>query len=159
MADDTRLLVEQDSTVARVAETALRMMAGQVGPDTQRALQDALRRSPDAYPWQEVCDLVVAERVDPSQLVNRGIVAQRDWVNRPAAARTVPAASAARPKRPASNLFKRLLAMLIVRGAFYAVFASAFVVLLVLVQRRWSEVDIYALGRWVEDAVRGLLGR
>lgn len=160
MTDDGRLLVEQDGTIARVAETSLRMMAGTVGSGTLRAIQDELRAHPEAFPWQQVCNLVVAEPVDPSDLVNRGIVAQRDWVHR--AQRPAVAAAPGTPARPArsrsaSNLAKRLLAMLIVRGTFYVVFAAAFLVMLVLVERKWG-FDVYAAGRAVEEFARGLLG-
>jgi len=154
MSETAASLAEQDATVARVAETSMRMMAGAVGPQTIRSAQELLKRHPDAYPWQEVCALVVAEPGDPSQLVNKAIVSQRDWLQR--GGRST-AASPQRPRRSMSNAGKRLLARLIVRGGFYAVFAAVGVVILVLVRNRWG-FDIYLAADRVVEAVRGLLG-
>ena len=82
MSETPPCYAEQDPTVARVAETSLRMMAGVVAPQTIRGAQDLLKQHPDEYPWQKVCELVLAEPRDPSQLVNQAIVSQRDWLQR-----------------------------------------------------------------------------
>lgn len=155
MADEEHLLVEQDHTIARVAETSMRMMGGAVGPETMRSIREELKSHPESYPWERVCDLVVREAADPSDLVNRAIVAQRDWVQR--GPRGAAPTAASRPKAPASNLGKRLLAMLLVRGTFYALIVFALVVILVLLERKWG-FDIYAVGRSVQEFARGLFG-
>jgi hypothetical protein len=155
MAESGELLVQQDVTVAKVAETCLRMMAGSVTPGVKRSIADVAKRSPDAYPWEAICDLVVGEPVDPSDLVNRGIAAQRDWVQSGGAA---PGRAAPRMPRPrASNAFKRLLAMAVVRSVFYVIFAVVFAVGLILIRENWG-FDLYAFSDSAVDFVRGFLG-
>lgn len=156
MAESGELLVQKDATVAKVAEACLRMMAGSVTPATRRSVADVAKRSPETYPWEAVCDLVVGEAVDPSDLVNRAIAAQRDWVQgggAPGAGRAAPRA----PRPRASNAFKRLVAMAIVRSAFYVIFAVVFAVGLILIRENWG-FDLYAFSDGAVDFVRGLLG-
>jgi hypothetical protein len=155
MAESGELLVQQDATVAKVAETCLRMMAGSVTPAVRRTVADVAKRSPDAYPWEAVCDLVVGESTDPSDLVNRAIAAQRDWVQSggTSAGRAAPRA----PRPRASNAFKRLVAMAVVRSVFYVIFAVVFAVGLILIRENWG-FDLYAFSDSAVAWVRDLLG-
>ncbi|MDA0372293.1 MAG: hypothetical protein O2865_00770 [Planctomycetota bacterium] len=154
MADSGELLVQQDATVAKVAETCLRMMAGSVSPATRRSVADVAKRSPETYPWESVCDLVVGESVDPSDLVNRAISAQRDWVQGGGgASRAAPRA----PRPRASNAIKRLIAMAVVRSAFYVIFAVVFAIGLILIRANWG-FDLYAFSDGAVDFVRELIG-
>lgn len=149
---------EQDPTVARVAETALRMMSGSIPPATQRHIRELALQAPDAYPWSDVVTAVLGDDVDPSSLVQRGLQAQRDWVvksgNTPtsrAEARAVPVS----PPRLAYSV-KRWLAVSAARAVFYTLFSGALVVLLILLQRVWSRFDIYAIAERLEAAVRSV---
>ena len=58
------------------------MMAGVVPGDVVARLQSRLLAQPDAYPWEEVVDAVLDEPVGDSELVNKGLVAQRNWLLR-----------------------------------------------------------------------------
>ena len=82
MSGETNPSSEPDPAFARVSETSLRMMAGTVSGTCQRQLREMIQEDPDVYPWDEACEAVLIERVDPTELVNKGIVSQRNWILR-----------------------------------------------------------------------------
>lgn len=156
MSDDARCFAEQDPTVARVAETSLRMMAGAVTPPTRKRIRAMAEGASAAYPWTEVVEAVLADPVDPSVLVQMGLAAQRDWVVRGGGA---VAAASAPPPRSAPGLgyrLKRFLAVNLARLLFHAVFAVALIVLLILIRKTWPALDIYALADRVVEFARSL---
>ncbi len=159
MSTESKSFAEQDPTVARVAEASLRMMGGAVAATTQRRIRQLAERAPDAYPWQEVVEAVLADQVEPSALVQRGLTAQRDWVLRSGQAtlsRTESTVVRARPSL--AWKVKRLIAIAIARSLFYSVFTSTLLVLLILVRKAWPWADIYALADRVTEAVRSVFG-
>ncbi len=205
---EDKSLAEQDVRVARLGEVSLRMMAGAVGDETLAQVRKRVAEDPAFYPWEDVVRLVVAEPVDPSELVNRALVAQRDWLvtgDVPAAARVAappapvststpaapaparagsasdgpspprsepsrpqplrpepvrgPDANIRRPPRSASYHFKKFLAVLIVKGFFYGIALAALLVILILLERRHPEINIYDFARNVQDWFESLAGR
>jgi hypothetical protein len=136
-------LAEQDPTVARVAEASLRMMAGTTSPATRKRISDLADGAPDNYPWREIVDAVLADPADPSDLVQKGLLAQRDWVSRSASA-------IARPTpRSGPSLgykLKRTFAVNLAKLLFYSIFFVAVLVLLYLVRRAWPQLDLYVMG-------------
>ncbi len=153
MTEQPPSLAEQDTMIARVGEVSLRMMAGAIAPSRLRALEHTVRRSTSNYPWQEVVDLVLDDAMDPSDLVNRGLRAQRDWIARGGR----PSGAARRRVRLRVRL-KTWLAFAIVRGVFYALLAVAFVIVLLLLKAGWPEIDIYRALDWLRDVMPGLFG-
>jgi hypothetical protein len=153
MTEQPRSLAEQDTMIARVGEVSLRMMAGAIAPGRLRALEHTVRRSTANYPWQEVVDLVLDDPMDASDLVNRGLRAQRDWIARGGR----PPGGERRRARAATRL-KTWLAFALVRGFFYALLAVAFVLVLLLLKAGWPEIDIYRVLDWLRDALPGLFG-
>jgi len=150
--DPLSSLAERDPTIARVAETSLRMMAGAVSPSTLRAARALAEGSP-SYPWEDVVGLVLRDATDPSALVQRGLEAQRDWLARGGAEPIAPT----RRRRTLKTRAKGALAALLVRGVFYLVIAVLFAVLLVLLRYRFPWLDIYAIGEQVREAVLSVL--
>ena len=149
-------LAERDATIARVGEVALRMMAGTVTPACRRSAQASAEQSPGTYPWEEIVALVLAEPIDPSDLVRRGLGAQRDWLCGAAEAQEP---SRVRHKPLKKRAFgKRLLAMLIVRGSVYTACAVLFVAILVLLRAALPWLDIYEIGERLRHAFEGLGG-
>lgn len=145
-----------DPLLARVGEVALRMMAKTVPPATVQHLQARLYAQPDEYPWQEVVDSVLADPVDPSELLNRGLQTQRDWVLR-GGATSSPGRSAAvaRGGRPKSLKVrgKTLLAVAIVRVAFFVLYTAAVIGILILLRHKWPWFDIYRVLEWLRDVL------
>lgn len=162
MSNESPSFAEQDRTVARVAETALRMMAGSVGPATQRRLRELCEARTEAYPWEDVVRAVLAEPLDASQLVQRGLQAQRDWIQKGgtpvATSRGEGRAGPARARPRLLYSIKRWLAIQTARALFYSLFAIVLVVLLILLRRVWPAVDIYALGDRVVAIWQQLFG-
>ncbi|MBK8978152.1 MAG: hypothetical protein IPM29_19780 [Planctomycetes bacterium] len=105
---------ERDVRIARLGEVALRMLAGLVSTETLQAARHAAAEHPEHYPWEQVAAIVLAQPLDPSELVNKGLLAQRDWLRHgglaaPAEAprerpvKVVPPPAAAAPVAPAAR--------------------------------------------------------
>ena len=146
---------EQDPTVARVAEASLRMMAGTVSPATRRRTKELAAAAAGGYPWDAVVTAVLADPIDPSVLVQKGLTAQRDWVVKTAAA-GAPASPAPRSGPALSYRIKRLLAVSLARLMFYALFTLCLLTLLVLVRKALPWADLYALTDQGLEFVRSL---
>ena len=122
--------------LARTAEVSLRLMAGMVPRKTLQAVQRMAVESTGEYPWQRIHDAVLAEPVDPNELLRRGILAERDWVAR--GGRETPGPGL---KRRAKGFLAKVLAQLIV----FSITLALAVVVLLLVKYRWPELDVYRL--------------
>jgi hypothetical protein len=136
---------ELSAIIQRVAEVSLRLMARLPSPATLKRVRTAVEASPTSYPWQQVVDAVLAEPADPSALLQRGLEGQRDFLMRSA-----PPRQAARVVRAARTGAKTLLAIVLSRMIFFALYTLAAMVLLVLIKHRWPDLDIYRLLPWVE---------
>lgn len=126
------------------------MMAGVVPPSTRRALQQRVRASGGDYPWEAVIDAVLADPVDDRRLLQKGLQAQRDWVSQPG---SEPIARRVRRRG------RSALAWLLSRVIFFAIYSVAAIALLVLLELRWPELDISALGDWLRRTFPGVFGR
>ena len=155
MSGETNPMSEPDPTFARVSETSLRMMAGTVSGTCQRQLREMLQEDPDVYPWDEACEAVLIERVDPTELVNKGIVSQRNWILRGVRERDL---GAGRRRAKVERAFKALVAFAIVRGLFYGFFALAFLFFLLVLKHKWPGADIYRILDWLREVLPGLFG-
>lgn len=126
------------------------MMAGVVPPTTRRALLQRVRKAGGDYPWEAVVDAVLADPVDDTRLLQRGLLAQRDWVSRP-------------EREPVGRRVRRrsrsALAWLLSRVIFFAIYTGAAIVLLVLLELRWPQLDISALGDWLRTTFPAVFGR
>ena len=138
--------------LSRIGETSLRMMAGVVSPSVVQHLQARLYAEPDEYPWEEVVDSVLAEPMARDELVNRGLVGQRNWLlksGRDAAPGGQAVAGGGQSRRGRSKTMKvrgkTLLAMMIVRGGFFVIYTFAVVLLLVLLRHKFPSFDIYRI--------------
>jgi len=135
-------LARPDDTLRAVADTSLRLLAGAVQKRTMEQLKRTLQQSPAEYPWQVVTQAVLAEPVDPQQLVQRGLQAQRDWILR--GGRETPGPGLA---HHAKGLLARLCAQLIF-GALYAVVILA---ILLLLKFKFPGFDIYRVLTWFQQ--------
>ena len=126
------------------------MMAGLVPPGTLRVLRQRVKAAGGDYPWEVVVDTVLADPIDGHRLLQRGLQAQRDWLSRP-------------PREPIARRVRRksrsLLAWLLSRVIFFALYTGAAIVLLVLLELRWPQLDISALGDWLRSAFPGVFVR
>lgn len=130
-------------------EASHRLLAGLVSRRDLQAMQKKVLASPDAYPWQEVVDGLVAEPVAESELIQRGLKAQRDWILR--GGREMPGP---RVKTRAKAFLARLLA----QGLFLGLWTGSVLVLLVLLKARFPECDIYIVSNWLKDLMPGIFG-
>jgi hypothetical protein len=146
----------RSATIGKIADASLRMMAGAVSPDCQRALREIVHANPEQYPWERVIDIVLAEPADPSELANRALVAQRKWILR-SSGESRPARS--RPNRSLSVVVKTWIAIALVRGGFQIALAAVFVVLLLVLKSRWPRADVYRILDWLRETLPGLFGR
>ena len=122
--------------LAQTAAVSLRLMAGMVPRKTLQAVQRMAVESTGEYPLQSIHDAVLAEPVDPNELLRRGILAERDWVAR--GGRETPGPGL---KRRAKGFLAKVLAQLIV----FSITLALAVVVLLLVKYRWPELDVYRL--------------
>ncbi|MCA8943835.1 MAG: hypothetical protein KDB80_14830 [Planctomycetes bacterium] len=150
-----------DPLLTRVGEVSLRMMARTVPADTVQHLQARLYAQPDEYPWEDVVDAVLADPVDPSELLNRGLQGQRDWVLRGGAA-AAPArpGGGARTGRPKTLKVrgKTLVAAAIVRSGFFVLYTAVVVGILILLRHKFPWFDIYRVLEWLREVLPGVFG-
>ena len=152
-------VVSDPSTAARdpvrdqVGEACLRLLAGAVPPKTMNGLRAEILAQPDAFPWQAVNDRIVAEAIPADQFLEKGLRAQRDWILRGGAA-----GGGVRRKKSMKSRGKGLLALLVARLVFFALYTVAVVALLILLKHRWPGMDVYALLDWLREALPALFG-
>ncbi len=118
-------------------------MAGEVGRAKMKNLQKLLRGSTVDYPWRDVVDHVLGEPVDQGQLTRQALRSQRDWVVR---------GGRQNPGRSLKRRAKGLLASVVARLIFMALFIPAVIALLVLLKHGWPELDIYRALDWLAEA-------
>ncbi len=170
MTETSNSTSADDELLNRVGQTSLRMMAGVIPNHVVDHLQARLYASPDAYPWDEVVDTILAEPIDGGDLVNKGILAHRNWVLRgdaPGAAavasvnRPVPRASAPTGRRPKSMSVrgKTFLAAGIVKGGFFVIYTLSVVALLILLRHKFPSCDIYRVLDWLAEVMPSIFGR
>lgn len=157
MSSNEPALAERDPTVARIAEVSLRMMAGALSDQARRALRDLATTSGTEYPWQRVVDVALRDPVDASELVHRGLVAQRDWIQRLDAPAAGPA-RVGRPERGRRPWLKVAVAFVLVRGLSYLLLGAACLALLLLLKARWPGVDVYRLLDWARGVLPAVFG-
>ena len=135
-------LAQPDEALQAVGAVSLRLLAGAVPRQTMQQLQRTVRQSPSEFPWQIVTQAVLADPVDPQQLVQQGLRAQRDWIVR--GGRETPAT-------PVTQRAKGLLAKLCAQAIFLLLYTVVVVVALLLLRHKVPELDIYRITTWVTD--------
>lgn len=135
-------LAQPDDTMQAVGAVSLRLLAGAVPKKTMEQLQRTVQQSPAEYPWQAITQAVLAEPVEPQKLVQQGLQAQRDWILR--GGREKPGPSLGRRT-------KGFLARLCAQAIFALLFAVVLIAVLVLVQYKKPELDIYRIVPWVQS--------
>lgn len=128
----------EDPMVA-IGEVSARLLAGVVSKRTMEALRRTVEASPSEYPWQVVGQVVRQEPVEPQDLAQRALRAQRDWILR---------GGRETPGKPIGLQAKTLLAKLVAQSIFLVFFTVAVVALLLLLKHQWPGADIYALLEW-----------
>jgi hypothetical protein len=128
-----------DQTMADVAAVSLRLLAGAVPRHTMQALQRTIESSPAEYPWQVVTKVVLEEPVDAGKLVQQGLRAQRDWIQR---------GGRETPGKSASVRAKTFVAKLTAQAIIFGVFVVLAVLSLLLIKHKWPEIDVYVLLEW-----------
>lgn len=130
-----------DPELSRLAVAALRLMADAVPKATLGSLKKRhLSGAEGAYPWRDVTASINSHPVDPQELAQHAVRAQRDWVHR---------GGRKDPGKSMRNRGKGLVANLLAKLIFFALFAAASVALLVLLKHGWPDLDIYRILEWV----------
>ncbi|MEM7202146.1 MAG: hypothetical protein AAF628_17895 [Planctomycetota bacterium] len=135
--------IDDVTALDRIAHANLRLMAKTVSPATVRRLRDELNASPERYPWRDVTESILDESPDDRELIQRALRAQRDWLMRGG-----PATAGRRRRAPV----KRFTALVLSRAIFFVLYTTAAVVLLVLLQARWPQLNIYEAADRIRDA-------
>lgn len=135
-------LAQPADVLGAVSAVSLRLLAGAVPKRTMEQLQRTLRQSHAEFPWQVVTQAVLSEPVDPQQLVQQGLAAQRDWILRGGRETPRPQVGAR-----AKGLLARLCAQLVF-GALYTVVILA---ILLLLKHKLPELDIYRVLDWIRS--------
>ncbi len=130
-----------------ISELSLRLMAGAVSRRTMKDLQRLVDRSSHAYPWDAVLDRALEDPVDHNQLVDRGLRAQRDWVER--GGRT-------NPGRGVRLQAKTFMAALVAKLLFGVIYTLALVCLLVLLEQLWPQLDISRILHFLQESLPGV---
>lgn len=134
---------QPDETMASIAATGLRLLAGVVPKRTLEGLKRTVLASPDEYPWQVVNQVVCAEPVDAQELAQKGLRAQRDWILR---------GGRETPGPGVSVQAKTLVAKLLVQLIFFLAYTVVVLVALLVFKHKWPSLDIYGLLRWLYEA-------
>ena len=127
-----------------VAHASLRLLAGAVPKATLERLRREAKAAAAEYPWEAATRALLADVVEPGQLVQRGLAAQRDWILRGGRETPKPGLGV-RTK----GLFARLAAQLVF-GLLYGVVV---VVGLVALKYKHPSIDIYVAVDWFASAV------
>lgn len=137
-------LSDPNDALQAVSEASLRLMAGAVSKPRLAQLRIAAQEEETDYPWQRVTQAILSEPVEGQDLVKQGLIAQRDWVLRGGRVAKGPSVT-----RRAKGFFARLTAQLI----FGVIFATVFVLMLLLLEYRFGW-NIY----WLLDKTLELIG-
>lgn len=141
---------ESHESIEGIAGVSLRLLAGTVSRKTLDGLKRTVLASPDEYPWRVVNQVVLGESVDEQDLAQKGLRAQRDWILR---------GGRETPGKPLGLQAKTLLAKVVAQALFGLLFALALVVLLLVVNHKWPNINIYQLWADVRSTVVGLFPR
>lgn len=134
-------------SIEGIAGVSLRLLAGTVSRKTLDGLKRTVLASPDEYPWRVVNQVVLGESVDEQDLAQKGLRAQRDWILR---------GGRETPGKPLGLQAKTLLAKVVAQALFGLVFALVLVVLLLVVNHKWPNINIYQLWADLRSTVVGL---
>ncbi len=141
-----------DPLLVRVGEVSLRMMAGAIPKRAHERVAKLMAADAESYPWEKVVDTVLTEE-RPTDLVERGLKAHRDWFAR---AQVPASARAGRAARVAS---KTALAYVLTQVIFFTLYTAAVVLVLNLAKHHWPGFDIYRLLEWVRGVAPGGSGK
>ena len=135
-----------------VAHASLRLLAGAVPKATLERLRRETKAAAAEYPWEAATRALLADSVEPGQLVQRGLAAQRDWILR---------GGRETPKPGLGVRTKGLVARLAAQLIFGLLYGVVVVVGLVALKYKHPSIDIYVAVDWFAAAVswvRGLVG-
>lgn len=130
--------------LAEAGEISLRLLAGAVGKRTFEVLRSRLPTATDAH--AVLHQAVAAEQVEPAQLLQKGLAAQREWVAR--------GGRIAKPRLAARG--KRLLAQLCAQLVVSAIYAVLFLTTLFALKYHDPDWDVYRLLTWLRELGSGL---
>lgn len=130
--------------LAEAGEISLRLLAGAVGKRTFETLRSQLPTATDVH--AVLHQALLAERVEPAQLLQKGLVAQREWVAR--------GGRIAQPRLAFRG--KRLLAQLCAQLVVTAIYAALFLATLFALKYRDPDWDVYRLLTWLRELGSGL---
>lgn len=130
--------------LAEAGEISLRLLAGAVGKRTFEALRSQLPAASDAH--AVLHQALTAERVEPAQLLQKGLAAQREWVAR--------GGRIAQPRLAFRG--KRLLAHLCAQLVVSAIYAALFLTTLFALKYHNPDWDVYRLLTWLRELGSGL---
>ena len=133
----------RDPILLDVCEASHRLFSGLVSRKTVRDLQQLVRSSADAYPWQEVVERTLSEPGEEATLLQSGLKAQRDWIVRGG---RLDAGGESR-----RSCFGSLFSI----GLVFLAFLATVVVILVVARMHWPEADIYRLIDWLHETFPG----
>ena len=131
-----------DPIFSSICESTTRLIAGAVSRSTMKELQKTVNAATTVYPWEVVVDRILREQVDQTELTERALRAQRDWVVR---------GGRQTPGKGLTYKTKSLVARLLARVVFLAILIPVVVTLLVLVKQKWPEFDIYRILLWLQN--------
>lgn len=134
--------------MAAIGAVSARLLAGVVSKRTLEALRRTVEASPAEYPWQVVGQVVLQEPVEPQDLAQRALRAQRDWILR---------GGRENPGKPIGLQAKTFLAKVVAQTIFLGFFTVAVVALLLLLKHQWPAIDIYAFLEWLKGAASKLV--
>lgn len=162
MSESDQSNLSEAALVDRVAATSLRMMAGTVPSHVVDHLQSRLYARPDAYPWDEVVDTILAEPVEPNDLVNKGIISHRNWLLRGGRSGQEGGRGSSSGGRRTPSLKvrgKTLLAAAIVKSGFFVIYTATVVMVLVLLRHKFPSFDIYRILDGLREALPSIFAR
>ncbi len=139
---------EAHESIEGIAGVSLRLLAGTVSRKTLDALKRTVQASPDEYPWRVVNQVVLAEPFDAQDLAQKGLRSQRDWILR---------GGRENPGKPLGLQAKTFLAKVVAQLLFGLLFAIVLVVLLLTINHKWPEINIYRVLEWVRSTFPQLL--
>lgn len=132
----------KDSTLDDICAVSLRLLAGAVPKRTLEALKRTVLSSSEEYPWQAVNKVVLGDPVDPSELAQRGLRAQRDWILR--GGRSDPGPSL-------SVRSKTIVAKLLVQTVLLTIYLIIATAILIGLKHKWPDFDIYRVLSWLYE--------
>ena len=112
-------------------------------PTLERLRRDAKAAGAE-YPWETATRALLADPVEPGQLVQRGLAAQRDWILR---------GGRETPKPGIGVRTKGLLARLAAQLVFGLLYTAVVASVLVVLKYKHPSIDIYVAVDWLAAAV------